>query len=137
MREAIKEGKKALPECLPNPPIGCVIVSDGKIISRGHTNKPGSDHAEAMALKLLPKEAKNLTLFVTLEPCSFYGKTPSCAKTMLQYPINKVFVGTVDPHPKNRGAGIKILTDANIEVETAVLEKEVLESIESYLIHDF
>lgn len=136
MRAAIQEGKKALPDCLPNPPIGCVIVSDGEIISRGHTNKPGSDHAEAMALKLLPEGAKDLALFVTLEPCSFFGRTPSCAKTMLQYPVKKVYVGTLDPHPKNQGAGIKILTDANIEVETAVLEKEVLESIESYLIHD-
>jgi len=137
MREAIKEGKKALPHCLPNPPVGCVIVSDGKIIARGHTNKPGSDHAEAMALKLLPKEAKDLSFFVTLEPCSFQGRTPSCAKTILNYPVKKIFVGTLDPHPKNQGAGIKILTDANIEVETAVLEKEVLESIETYLFHDF
>jgi len=137
MREAIKEGQKALPVCLPNPPIGCVIVADGKIIARGHTNKPGSDHAEAMALNLLPKETKDLTFFVTLEPCSYHGRTPSCAKTMLNYPVKKVYVGTIDPHPKNQGAGIKILTDANIEVETAVLEKEVLESIETYLFHDF
>ena len=137
MRQAIREGMKALPKCLPNPPVGCVIVSGGKIISRGHTNEPGNDHAEAMAIKRLPENAKDLILFVTLEPCSYYGRTPSCAKTMLNYPVKKVYVGTLDPHPKNQGAGIKILRDAGIEVEVAVLENEVLESLESYLIHDF
>ena len=136
MRQAIAEGKKALPDCLPNPPVGCVIVSDEKIISKGHTNAPGSDHAEAMALKNLPENAKDLILFVTLEPCSFFGRTPSCAKTMLNYPVKKVFVGTLDPHPKNQGAGVKILIDAGIEVETGVLEKEVLKSLKGYLIHD-
>lgn len=136
MRQAIEEGKKALPHCLPNPPVGCVIVSNEEIISRGHTNQPGSDHAEAMALKNLPKDATDLILFVTLEPCSFFGRTPSCAKTMLNYPVKKVFVGTLDPHPKNQGAGVKILTDAGIDVETEVLEKEVLKYLKSYLIHD-
>ena len=136
MQQAIEEGKKALPNCLPNPPVGCVIVSNEEIISRGHTNQPGSDHAEAMALKNLSKDATDLILFVTLEPCSFFGRTPSCAKTMLNYPVKKVFVGTLDPHPKNQGAGVKILTDAGIDVETEVLEKEVLKYLKSYLIHD-
>jgi len=56
MRAAIREGRKALPECRPNPPVGCVIVKDGKIISRGHTNQPGEDHAEARALRLLGED---------------------------------------------------------------------------------
>lgn len=77
MYEAILEGRKAIPECLPNPPVGCVIVKDNKIISRGHTNKPGKSHEEIMALTNLPKEIDNFIMFVTLEPCSFFGRTPS------------------------------------------------------------
>ncbi|MEO1713504.1 MAG: deaminase, partial [Bacteroidota bacterium] len=80
MRAALQEGQKALPDCRPNPPVGCVIVKDGQIISRGHTNPPGQAHAERMALNRLPAGVKDFILFVTLEPCSFQGRTPSCAK---------------------------------------------------------
>jgi len=133
MQQALLEGKKALPHCRPNPPVGCVIVKDGKIIARGHTNKPGSDHAEAMALKSVPADMVDLELFVTLEPCSFYGRTPSCAKNIVKRQVKSVHVGMIDPHPKNRGAGIKILEAANIEVLTGILEREVKADLSPYL----
>ena len=73
---ALIEGRKALPDCLPNPPVGCVLVRDGCVIAKGYTNPPGKNHAEAMALSLLPGPLTDVTAFVTLEPCSFHGRTP-------------------------------------------------------------
>ncbi len=136
MQQAILEGRKALPHCHPNPPVGCVIVKDGEIIARGHTNEPGSDHAEAMALKQVREDITDLELFVTLEPCSFYGRTPSCAKNIAKRQVKAVHVGMIDPHPKNRGAGIQILEQANIEVITGVLEAEVAADLSPYLMID-
>ncbi len=136
MRQAIIEGRKALPKCLPNPPVGCVIVADGKIVSRGHTNEPGKPHAEAMALQLLDSEIENFTMFVTLEPCSFQGRTPSCAKAIAAQKerVKSIYVGMIDSHPKNQGTGITILKAANIAVEVGVLLEEVKKDLEDYLI---
>ena len=136
MQQALLEGRKALPNCRPNPPVGCVIVKDGKIIARGHTNEPGSDHAEAMALKQVPDFITDLELFVTLEPCSFYGRTPSCAKNIAKRQVKSVHIGMVDSHPKNRGAGIKILEDANVKVVVGVLETAVKADLSPYLTQD-
>lgn len=136
MRQAMLEGKKALPHCHPNPPVGCVIVKNGKIIARGHTNEPGSDHAEAMALKQVPDHIDDLALYVTLEPCSFYGRTPSCAKSIAKRQVKSVHVGMIDPHPKNRGVGIQILEKANIEVIIGVLEVEIAVDLNPYLTID-
>jgi len=133
MHQAILEGRKALPHCRPNPPVGCVIVKDGEIIARGHTNEPGSDHAEAMALKQVPDHIDDLELFVTLEPCSFYGRTPSCAKSIAKRQVKSVYIGMIDPHPKNRGAGIQILEKVNIEVVVGVLAAEVFKDLNPYL----
>ena len=133
MRQAIVEGRKALPRCRPNPPVGCVIVKDGKIIARGHTNEPGSDHAEAMALKQVPDHIEGLELYVTLEPCSFYGRTPSCARNIAKRQVKSVHVGMIDPHPKNRGAGIDILKNVNIDVIVGVLEAEIAADLSPYL----
>ena len=135
MNEAILEGRKALPDCLPNPPVGCVIVSDKVIISRGYTNEPGKHHAEAMALdKIENTNAENSTVFVTLEPCSFHGRTPSCAKTIIEKGIKNVFVGILDPHPKNQGKGIQMLKDANVNVKVGVLQEQIYNELNNYLI---
>ena len=136
MQQALLEGRKALPYCQPNPPVGCVVVKDGTIIARGHTNEPGSDHAEAMALKQIPEDITDLELFVTLEPCSFLGRTPSCAKNIARRQVKSVHVGMIDPHPKNRGAGIQILEKANIIVTVGILETEVTAELLPYLTKD-
>lgn len=138
MNEAILEGRKALPKCRPNPPVGCVIVHDNKIISRGHTNPPGQHHAEAMALDLIKNQTfDKLTMFVTLEPCSFVGRTPACANTIVNKQIvDTVYVGMIDPHTKNQGKGITILKQANINVEVGALEKEVRADLAPYLLND-
>ncbi|MDG2448905.1 MAG: bifunctional diaminohydroxyphosphoribosylaminopyrimidine deaminase/5-amino-6-(5-phosphoribosylamino)uracil reductase RibD [Saprospiraceae bacterium] len=137
MNEAILEGRKAIPKCLPNPPVGSVIVYKEKIVSRGHTNEPGRHHAEAMALENIKNlDYEELTMFVTLEPCSFQGRTPSCAKAIVKKGIKTVYVGILDPHPYNQGKGIKILTDANIKVEVGFLKDQVHKELNDFLIRE-
>lgn len=136
MREALLEGRKALPECRPNPPVGCVIVKDEIIVSRGHTNPPGQHHAEAMALSNLEIDTTDAIMFVTLEPCSFQGRTPSCALAITKTKVKEVYVCLIDPHPKNQGKGITILEAAGIKVHTGILEAEGKIDLEPYLINE-
>jgi len=124
MREALIEGRRALPACRPNPPVGCVLVRDGAIVARGHTQPPFRPHAEPMALAQLEGDLRDVVAFVTLEPCAFHGRTPSCAKEMIRRGVRTVYVAMTDPHPKNRGAGIEMLRAAGVEVVTGVLEDE-------------
>jgi pyrimidine deaminase RibD-like protein len=133
MREALNEGLKALPDCLPNPPVGCVIVNRGKIIARGYTNSPGNNHAEAMALDQLVGDLDDLALFVTLEPCSFHGRTPSCAKAIIDKRIKWVYVGMIDPHPKNNGKGVQMMQKNGIKVEVGILKEDAERALNDYL----
>ena len=134
MREALAESQKALPACLPNPPVGCVLVKNGAIVSRGFTQAPGKYHAEAMALKEYVGAMEEVAAFVTLEPCSFHGRTPSCAKALVEAGIHEVYVALIDSHPKNQGRGIEILKEGGVVVHTGVLEAEVSSFLSSYLI---
>jgi len=136
MSAALVEGRKALPECTPNPPVGCVLVREGEIIARGYTNPPGQFHAEAMVLAQVEDDLENVTAFVTLEPCSFYGRTPSCAKALIRKKIGEVFVALIDPHPKNCGQGIQILKDAGIPVRVGLLSEEAEKDLRSHLYKD-
>ncbi len=124
MREALAEGRKALPACRPNPPVGCVLVRDGAIVARGHTQPPYQPHAEPMALAQLDGELDDVIAFVTLEPCAFHQRTPSCAKEMIARRVGTVWVAMIDPHPRNRGTGIEMLRAAGITVHTRLLEDE-------------
>lgn len=133
MRAALIEGQKALPECAPNPPVGCVLVRKGEIIARGYTNPPGQFHAEAMALSQVEGDLEDVTAFVTLEPCSFYGRTPSCAKALVRRKIGTVFVALVDSHPKNQGRGIQMLKDAGVPVQVGLLGEEAEKDLRFYL----
>ena len=131
MREALAEGRKALPECRPNPPVGCVLVRDGRIIARGYTQPPYQPHAEPMALAQVEGDLEDVTAYVTLEPCAFHQRTPSCAREMIKRKIGRVIVALVDPHPKNRGRGIEMLREAGVEVETGLLEEEAASDLAS------
>jgi pyrimidine deaminase RibD-like protein len=133
MRAALKEGRKALPDCLPNPPVGCVLVRADQIIASGYTQSPGQQHAEAMALSKVSGDLSDVSAYVTLEPCSFYGRTPSCAKALIDRAIKRVFVATLDPDPRNSGTGIQLLESAGVMVEIGMLEKEALEDLGPYL----
>jgi len=124
MRAALEEGRAAMPACRPNPPVGCVLVRDGAIVARGHTQPPFQPHAEPMALAQLEGDLADVIAFVTLEPCAFHGRTPSCAKEMIRRGVRTVYVAMTDPHPKNRGAGIEMLRAAGVRVVTGLLEDD-------------
>ena len=133
MREAIAQGKLALPACLPNPPVGCVLVRDGVIVARGFTQPPYQPHAEPMALGQLIGTLEDVTAFVTLEPCAFHQRTPSCAKEMIARRVGAVYVALIDPHPKNQGRGIQMLREAGIPVTTDFLSEEARPHLAPYL----
>lgn len=133
MRLAIEEGRKAIPKSGDNPPVGCVLVKNGVVVAKGHTSNPGQPHAEAMAISELEMAGNDITAFVTLEPCSFHGRTPSCAQALIEAGITSVYVGMIDPDPRNNGQGIEMLKAAGVEVYTGVLESEVFAELEDYL----
>ena len=132
MQLALAQGRLALPDCLPNPPV--VLVKDNVVISQGHTQAPGLYHAEAMALSRLANDCSGVTAFVTLEPCSFHGRTPSCAQALINSGVDKVFVGLLDPDPRNSGEGIRMLRDAGITVVVGLLAEDAAEDLAGYLV---
>ena len=113
----------------PNPMVGAVIVHDGKIIGEGYHRKYGEAHAEVNAITSVKNEAllSDSTIYVSLEPCSHYGKTPPCAELIIRKGIPRVVVGSPDPFPEVSGRGIQMLRDAGVEVVTGVMEKEAVE----------
>jgi pyrimidine deaminase RibD-like protein len=133
MRLALLEGRKALPACIPNPPVGCVLVRDGQVIATGYTNPPGQPHAEAMALSQVRGSLIDVTAFVTLEPCSFHGRTPSCARELAIRGIRRIFVSILDPDPRNSGAGIRILGAWGVHVTLGLLEDLAFRDLSDYL----
>lgn len=135
MLRCIEIAKNGLGTTAPNPMVGCVIVHNKKIIGEGFTSTYGGAHAEVSAIgsvtdKRLLKEA---TLYVTLEPCSHYGKTPPCVNLILENQIPKVVIGLTDPHDKVDGEGIKKLKNAGCNVLVGVLQKECREHHKRFL----
>ncbi|MDF1839589.1 MAG: bifunctional diaminohydroxyphosphoribosylaminopyrimidine deaminase/5-amino-6-(5-phosphoribosylamino)uracil reductase RibD, partial [Planctomycetota bacterium] len=125
MALAMAEGRKGGERCLPNPAVGCVLTRDGKVISTGCTQEPGGPHAEVAAMDGVEGGLGDVTAFVTLEPCSFEGRTPSCARELVRRGLGEIHVGVIDPHPRNRGAGIKILKEGGVIVGSGTLEGEI------------
>lgn len=136
MARALEESRRALPECRPNPPVGCVIARAGVILTTGYTNPPGKHHAEAMALAALTPDQTTapFDVYVTLEPCSFFGRTPACALTLLEYSLGTVYVSLIDPDPRNSGKGIEILRNGGVHVEVGLLEDQVRPFLGQYLL---
>jgi len=108
----------------PNPTVGCVIVKNGKIVGEGFHRKAGEPHAEVVALQRAGKEAEGSTVYVTLEPCSHYGRTPPCSLALINARVKRVVIATVDPNPKVAGRGIEMLKRAGIEVKVGLLKEE-------------
>ena len=125
MREAIKLAKKAKGKTCPNPLVGAVIVKDGKIIGKGYHKKAGLPHAEVVAIKSVKNknDLKGATIYVNLEPCNHYGKTPPCSIAIINSGIKRVVIGMRDPN-KQASGGIERLKQAGIEVKVGVLEEE-------------
>jgi len=131
MSQALELAINATQQVAPNPKVGCVIVKDAKIIGRGVTQAPGGNHAEIEAMSDARAQGHALagsTAFVTLEPCSHYGRTPPCADALIQSGIATVVIGCLDTNPLVQGQGIAKLRAAGIEVITGVLEDEARES---------
>jgi pyrimidine deaminase RibD-like protein len=133
MHQALAEGRKALPACLPNPPVGCVLVRGGVVVARGHTQPPGCDHAEAMALRQVAGDLDEVVMYVTLEPCSFRGRTPSCALEIVHRRVGKVVVAVLDPDPRNDGRGLRILREGGVVVETGLLAPDARQQLGPFL----
>ena len=126
MKMAINEAKKGLGFTNPNPMVGAVIVKDGKVISKGYHHACGMLHAERDALANVKSNAitENSTIYVTLEPCCHYGKTPPCTEAIIDANISRVVCAMTDPNPKVSGKGIEILRNNGIDVEVGLLEDE-------------
>jgi len=124
MRMAIELAKRGAGAVNPNPMVGAVAVKNGKVIGEGYHKFFGGPHAEVYALEDAGKEAEGAAIYVTLEPCSHYGKTPPCAKKIIDMGIKKCFIGSSDPNPKVAGKGVAMLKEAGIEVVENVLKEE-------------
>lgn len=125
MNMALKLAEKGEGRVSPNPLVGCIIVKNGNIVSEGYHEMYGGYHAERNALnKVLDTDAYGADLYVNLEPCCHYGKTPPCTDIIIEKNIKRVIIGCIDDNPKVGGKGIKILRDNGIEVVTGVLEEK-------------
>lgn len=133
MKCAIELAKKGTGYTNPNPIVGAVIVKENRIIGEGYHMAIGGNHAEVNAIFNATEDVFGATMYVTLEPCSHYGKTPPCANTIVENGIKRVVIGLRDPNPLVSGKGIAILEKNGIEVITGVMEEECAEINEIFL----
>ena len=128
MSRALQLAKNGFGRVSPNPMVGAVVVADGRIIGEGFHRQWGHAHAEVNAIASVAEADRRLlrqsTIYVTLEPCSHYGKTPPCSKLIIDTGIPRVVVGCLDPFKEVSGRGIKMLREAGVDVTTGVLERQ-------------
>jgi len=124
MRRALDLAAKSLGRTSPNPAVGAVIVRGGRIIGEGFHRRAGLPHAEREALRRVNGTVRGATIYVNLEPCSHYGRTPPCADALVAAGIKRVVIGMVDPNPSVRGRGLRRLRRAGIQVKTGVLRED-------------
>jgi diaminohydroxyphosphoribosylaminopyrimidine deaminase / 5-amino-6-(5-phosphoribosylamino)uracil reductase len=135
MRRCLSLAKGGEGSVSPNPLVGCVIVNDNRIIGEGFHREFGGPHAEVLAIEAVKnKESLSCsTLYVTLEPCAHYGKTPPCTELIIRNRIPRVFIGMIDPFPAVAGKGMETLRKAGIVVETGIMEEECREMNRRFL----
>jgi len=135
MKAALGLARRALGTVAPNPAVGCVLVRfdlgiktglAGRVVGRGHTMSGGRPHAETQALKMAGPLAKGATAYVTLEPCAHQGKTPPCAKALIDAGVERIVVACKDPDSRVDGGGLKLLEKAGLDVDVGICEKEAL-----------
>ncbi|BAY91817.1 MULTISPECIES: bifunctional diaminohydroxyphosphoribosylaminopyrimidine deaminase/5-amino-6-(5-phosphoribosylamino)uracil reductase RibD [unclassified Tolypothrix] len=122
MRRCLELARRALGRTSPNPLVGAVVVKDGEIVGEGFHPRAGEPHAEVFALRAAGESARGATVYVSLEPCNHYGRTPPCSEGLINAGVSKVVVGMVDPNPLVAGGGIARLRAAGIEVLVGVEE---------------
>ncbi len=133
LKEAFNLAEKARGKTSPNPFVGAIIVKNGKIIGKGYTQPAGKDHAEIQALKQARKDTENATMYVSLEPCVHFGKTPPCTDAIIKAKIKKVVIGAKDPNPFVNGKGIEKLKSAGIEAISDVMPEKFKKQNEAYI----
>lgn len=124
MKRAIEISKRGEFTTSPNPNVGCVIVNKNNIVGEGWHEQNGKNHAEINALNMAGKKSEGSTAYVTLEPCSHFGKTPPCCNAIVESGIKHVIISNIDPNPKVSGKGIFFLKKHGISVEIGLLSKE-------------
>jgi len=124
MTLALSLAKLGLYTTSPNPRVGCVLVKNGEIIGQGYHIKAGTAHAEVHALAQAGDNAKGATVYVTLEPCSHYGRTPPCAQALINAQVDQVVIAMIDPNPAVAGKGVAMLEQAGIAVQVGLLEQQ-------------
>lgn len=129
MRRALRLARRGLGRVEPNPMVGCVLVNDGRIVGEGWHRRFGGPHAEVYALRQAGQAAEGATAYVTLEPCSYHGKTPPCADALIRAGVREVVASTTDPNPRVNGAGLRRLRRAGVKATTGLLEREGRELI--------
>jgi len=127
MSEAIQLAWRGLYTTEPNPRVGCVLVKGGQIVGRGWHQKAGEGHAEVNAIRDAGSLAEGSTAYVSLEPCSHFGKTPPCANALIQAGVVRVFAAMKDPNPEVSGSGFDLLQNAGVQVESGLLEAQARE----------
>jgi diaminohydroxyphosphoribosylaminopyrimidine deaminase / 5-amino-6-(5-phosphoribosylamino)uracil reductase len=135
MRQALALARRGLGKASPNPMVGAVIVKAGRVIAKGYHKGYGLDHAEVDAFKHAQEDVAGAALYVTLEPCRHFGKTPPCTDAIIQNKIARVVIGTLDPDEKMRGGSVKLLEEKGIKVTVGVIEDECRALNEKYLKH--
>ena len=133
MEYAIRLGHRALGTTAENPPVGCVIVKDDRVLGVGWTQPSGRPHAETEALAMAGAAARGATAYVTLEPCAHHGRTPPCAEALIEAGIARVVTAVEDPDPRTAGAGHAILKSAGVAVETGICAAEARLDLAGFL----
>src|SRR5207248_9973722 len=127
MRAALALGRRVLGTVWHNPSVGCVIVKEGHVVGRGWTGRGGRPHGETEALRRAGAAAHGATVYVTLEPCSHWGKTPPCTDALIAAGLRRVVVAPEDPDPRFHGTGIEALRKAGVAVEIGLCAAEAAE----------
>jgi len=133
MKKAIALARKGSFRVSPNPRVGCILVKNGKIISKGYHQCFGETHAEINALRQAGMKAKGSTMYINLEPCCHYGKTPPCSEAIIEAGVKEVVVGMVDPNPLVNGEGLRELKARGIKIKLGVLGEECAKLNEPYI----
>src|SRR3954470_16007193 len=133
MQAALALGRRGLGTTWPNPSVGCVIVREGCVVGRATTASGGRPHAEPTALAMAGEQARGSTVYVTLEPCNHWGRSPPCTDALIQSGVVRVVIGATDPDPRVDGTGIARLRAAGIEVITGVLGNEALDTLAGFV----
>lgn len=133
MKKTLELAKKGEGSTSPNPMVGAIVVKDGKIIGQGYHQYYGGPHAEVYALEQAGEEAKGATIYVSLEPCSHYGKTPPCSLKVINSGVKKAIVAMTDPNPIVAGRGILQMKEAGIKVKVGLLEEEAKDLNEVFI----